>query len=105
MIMWPKAKRSISIETAAGIAAAAREHGAQPIGVFVDEDAATIAARCKQAGIGIAQLHGDDARWASGAAPAAACGAPAGGGRPAPAPRAGATGPASGAAADPLLPP
>jgi phosphoribosylanthranilate isomerase len=65
MIMWPKAKRSISIETAANIAAAARAHGAQPIGVFVDEDAETIASKCKQAGIDIAQLHGDNARWAA----------------------------------------
>ena len=64
--MWPKAKRSISIETASGIAAAARAHGAQPIGVFVDEDAATIASRCGAAGIDIAQLHGDDARWGRG---------------------------------------
>lgn len=62
--MWPKAKRSVSDATAAAIAAAAREHGAQPVGVFVDEDAATIARRCRAAGIGIAQLHGDPARAA-----------------------------------------
>lgn len=62
MIMWPKAKRSVSDTTAAEIAAAARTHGAQPVGVFVDEDAATITARCRSAGLGIAQLHGQPAR-------------------------------------------
>lgn len=45
MIMWPKAKRFVSIETARKIVAVAKDHGAQPVGVFVDEDAATIAAR------------------------------------------------------------
>jgi phosphoribosylanthranilate isomerase len=32
------------------------------VGVFVDEDAATITQRCRQAGIQIAQLHGDSSR-------------------------------------------
>jgi phosphoribosylanthranilate isomerase len=64
MIMWPKAKRSVSDATAADIAAAAKQHGAQPVGVFVDEDAATIARRCEAAGLGIAQLHGDNSRAA-----------------------------------------
>eukprot|EP00775_Hariotina_reticulata_P010897 gene10897-11051_t len=64
MIMWPKAKRSVSDATAASIAAAAKQHGAQPVGVFVDEDAATIAQRCQAAGLGIAQLHGDASRAA-----------------------------------------
>lgn len=60
--MWPKAKRAVSDETAAAIAAAAREGGAAAVGVFVDEDASTITQRCRQAGIQIAQLHGDDSR-------------------------------------------
>jgi phosphoribosylanthranilate isomerase len=64
MIMWPQAKRAVSDETAAAIAAAARRHGAQAVGVFVDEDAATIARRCGAAGVGVAQLHGDGARAA-----------------------------------------
>lgn len=42
MILWPKAKRSISPATARQIAAVARRHGAEPVAVFVDEDAATI---------------------------------------------------------------
>ena len=62
MIMWPKAKRSVSDETAAEIARVAKEHGAQPVGVFVDEDAVTIQQRCQAAGISIAQLHGDPCR-------------------------------------------
>eukprot|EP00879_Flechtneria_rotunda_P010912 GHRR01011403.1.p1 GENE.GHRR01011403.1~~GHRR01011403.1.p1 ORF type:complete len:272 (+),score=72.07 GHRR01011403.1:383-1198(+) len=62
MIMWPKAKRSVSDATAAALAAAAKQHGAQPVGVFVEEDAATINQRCKQASISIAQLHGDASR-------------------------------------------
>jgi hypothetical protein len=62
MIMWPKAKRAVSDETAAAIAAAAKQHGAQAVGVFVDEDAGTISRRCRAAGIPIAQLHGDASR-------------------------------------------
>lgn len=60
--MWPKAKRAVSDETAAAIAAAAKQGGAEAVGVFVDEDAATITQRCRQAGISIAQLHGDASR-------------------------------------------
>jgi phosphoribosylanthranilate isomerase len=60
--MWPKAKRAVGDETAAAIAAAAKAGGAAAVGVFVDEDAATITRRCRQAGIPIAQLHGDPSR-------------------------------------------
>lgn len=64
MIFWPRAKRSVDGTVAAGIAAAARRHGAEPVGVFVDEDAATIERVCARAGVRIAQLHGDGARAA-----------------------------------------
>lgn len=64
MIMWPKAKRSISTQVAQGISAAARRHAAAPVAVFVDEDAATIERVCRESDIGIAQLHGDGARAA-----------------------------------------
>ena len=64
MILWPKAKRSVPLALAAEIAAAARRHGAEPVGVFVDEDAATIESICKLSGISIAQLHGNAARAA-----------------------------------------
>lgn len=46
MIMWPKAKRAVSDATAKAIASTALAHGAQPVGVFVDEDAQTIVHRC-----------------------------------------------------------
>lgn len=69
MILWPKAKRSISPEAAREIAAAARRHGAEPVAVFVDEDAATIAAVCAAADVTIAQLHGEGARAALPALP------------------------------------
>lgn len=62
MIMWPKARRSVSTATAAEISEAARQHGAEPVAVFVDEDFADIVRSCKAAGIGIAQLHGKAAR-------------------------------------------
>eukprot|EP00195_Chlamydomonas_chlamydogama_P017078 CAMPEP_0202896520 /NCGR_PEP_ID=MMETSP1392-20130828/5513_1 /ASSEMBLY_ACC=CAM_ASM_000868 /TAXON_ID=225041 /ORGANISM="Chlamydomonas chlamydogama, Strain SAG 11-48b" /LENGTH=250 /DNA_ID=CAMNT_0049581911 /DNA_START=25 /DNA_END=777 /DNA_ORIENTATION=- len=62
MIMWPKAKRGVSDEVATKIASAAKALSAQPVGVFVDEDAETIARRCRTCGISIAQLHGDGAR-------------------------------------------
>lgn len=39
MIMWPKAKRSVSDATARQIATVSREHGAEAVGVFVDESA------------------------------------------------------------------
>jgi len=39
MILWPKSKRSISLEVAATVAAAAKAGGAIPVGVFVDESA------------------------------------------------------------------
>jgi phosphoribosylanthranilate isomerase len=64
MILWPKAKRSISPATARQIAAVARRHGANPVAVFVDEDAATICRVCDEADVQIAQLHGDGARAA-----------------------------------------
>ncbi|PNW75248.1 hypothetical protein CHLRE_12g519000v5 [Chlamydomonas reinhardtii] len=64
MIMWQKAKRAVSADTARAIAAVARGAGAKAVGVFVDEDAATISARCRDAQIPIAQLHGDGARAA-----------------------------------------
>ncbi|KAL4858962.1 N-(5'-phosphoribosyl)anthranilate isomerase 1 [Chlorella vulgaris] len=69
MILWPKAKRSIPAAVARQVAAAARAHGAEPVGVFVDEDAATIASMCEESDVLIAQLHGDGARAALPALP------------------------------------
>jgi phosphoribosylanthranilate isomerase len=62
MILWPKAKRAVSVSTAAQIAAEAVQCGARPVAVFVDETADTIIRVCSDAGISTAQLHGDGAR-------------------------------------------
>eukprot|EP00850_Spirogloea_muscicola_P012579 SM000082S22821 [mRNA] locus=s82:167414:168838:- [translate_table: standard] len=73
MILWPKSKRSVSLATAAEISRAVRSLGAETVGVFVDEDAATIARASEAAGVSYAQspspmphlqLHGDRARAA-----------------------------------------
>ncbi len=42
MILWPKANRSITPAVAKEIAAEARKRGAEPVAVFVDENASTI---------------------------------------------------------------
>lgn len=44
MILWPKSKRSISLDVAVEVAAAAKAAGATPVGVFVDESAEEIIA-------------------------------------------------------------
>lgn len=62
MILWPKATRSVSVETAQRIAVVARQHGATPVAVFVDENAEDICEVCEAATINVAQLHGEGAR-------------------------------------------
>jgi phosphoribosylanthranilate isomerase len=62
MILWPKAKRSIETSTAAAICLYAQQHGAQAVGVFVDEDAATMCHKAAESGLDYVQLHGDAAR-------------------------------------------
>lgn len=69
IIMWPKAKRGVTPARAAEIGAAARAAAAARsltvVGVFVDGDAATIAADATAAGLDAIQLHGDGAREAA----------------------------------------
>lgn len=64
MILWPKSKRSVSLNVAKEISKAAREHGAEPVGVFVEEDANEIEQACDATNIAFVQLHGDRARSA-----------------------------------------
>ncbi|KAF3333140.1 N-(5'-phosphoribosyl)anthranilate isomerase 1 [Carex littledalei] len=62
MILWPKAKRSVSLEVAKEISRVARECGAEPVGVFVNDDLDTILRVADAAGIEFIQLHGDESR-------------------------------------------
>ncbi|KAF3333188.1 N-(5'-phosphoribosyl)anthranilate isomerase 1 [Carex littledalei] len=62
MILWPKSKRSVSLEVAKEISKVARQCGAEPVGVFVDDDLDTILHVADASGIEFIQLHGDESR-------------------------------------------
>ncbi|XP_078152278.1 N-(5'-phosphoribosyl)anthranilate isomerase 1, chloroplastic-like [Carex rostrata] len=62
MILWPKSKRSVSLEAAKEISKVARECGAESVGVFVDDDLDTILRVADASGIEFIQLHGDESR-------------------------------------------
>lgn len=64
MILWPHSKRSISVAIAKEISKAARDNGAMPVGVFVDDNADTILRASDAADLEFVQLHGDGARAA-----------------------------------------
>ncbi|KAL8126908.1 N-(5'-phosphoribosyl)anthranilate isomerase 1, chloroplastic-like [Apium graveolens] len=64
MILWPNSKRSVSVNVARDISKAARENGAKPVGVFVDDDADTILRVSDAAELEFVQLHGDVSRAA-----------------------------------------
>ncbi|XP_010666921.1 N-(5'-phosphoribosyl)anthranilate isomerase 1, chloroplastic isoform X2 [Beta vulgaris subsp. vulgaris] len=64
MIIWPKSKRSVSLSTAKEISEVARNYGAEPVGVFVDDDADTILKAAAASNIEYVQLHGNGSRSA-----------------------------------------
>ncbi|GMH19318.1 hypothetical protein Nepgr_021159 [Nepenthes gracilis] len=64
MIMWPKSKRSVSISVAKEISTVAKDFGAVPVAVFVNEDAETILRASYASNIEYVQLHGNGSRAA-----------------------------------------
>ncbi|KAL9264677.1 N-(5'-phosphoribosyl)anthranilate isomerase 1, chloroplastic-like protein [Drosera capensis] len=64
MILWPKSKRSVSLTVAKDISDVARDYGAVPVAVYVDEDAETILRTSAASNIDCVQLHGSGSRAA-----------------------------------------
>ncbi|KAK0592009.1 hypothetical protein LWI29_011812 [Acer saccharum] len=64
MIIWPNLKRSVSLSVAKEISKVSREYGAEPVGVFVDDDLETILRASDSANLEFVQLHGDGSRAA-----------------------------------------
>nr|WRW51053.1 phosphoribosylanthranilate isomerase [Uncaria rhynchophylla] len=64
MILWPNSRRSIPLPVAKEISKVARENGAKPVGVFVDDNADTILRVSEATDLEFVQLHGNGSRMA-----------------------------------------
>ncbi|CAA7395973.1 unnamed protein product [Spirodela intermedia] len=64
MILWPNSKRSVPLTTAKEISRVARDNGAEPVGVFVDDNLDAILRAAETSEIEFVQLHGDGSRAA-----------------------------------------
>lgn len=62
LVFYPPSKRSVSPAQAKAIAAAAKNGGAIPVGVFVHHSATEMQEICQMTGIQTVQLHGSIAR-------------------------------------------
>lgn len=56
MILWPNSKRSVSLTAAKEISRAARDHGAEPVGVFVDDNSDEILRAAEASEIELVQV-------------------------------------------------
>ncbi|KAL6876476.1 hypothetical protein ACP4OV_013048 [Aristida adscensionis] len=62
MILWPNSKRSVLLSEAKEISRVAKSYGAEPVGVFVDDDEETILRVSDSCNLELIQLHGDSSR-------------------------------------------